>query len=229
MTERRAMAAERDSTDRYVAAFMEDRVGATFDARITGVTRFGLFVRLAESGAEGPAARSAVLGAEYFRHDETRPGPDRASAAGISYGMGDTRQGEAGGGRAGDREACASTWRNSSAGSHTRHKTPAASRANRPKRHRFKPKSVEIPGALPPKSLTGRGWLRHIPAPLDCSFWSVAMAKPTTAKIRLNSEGGTGFFYVTKKNTRTMTEKFSIKKYDPVLRKHVEFKEGKIK
>ena len=47
------------------------------------------------------------------------------------------------------------------------------------------------------------------------------MAKPTTAKIRLNSEGGTGFFYVTKKNTRTMTEKFSIKKYDPVLRKHV--------
>ena len=55
------------------------------------------------------------------------------------------------------------------------------------------------------------------------------MAKPTTAKIRLNSEGGSGFFYVTKKNTRTMTEKFSIKKYDPVLRKHVEFKEGKIK
>ena len=53
MTERRAMAAERDSTDRYVAAFMEDRVGATFDARVTGVTRFGLFVRLAESGAEG--------------------------------------------------------------------------------------------------------------------------------------------------------------------------------
>ena len=53
------------------------------------------------------------------------------------------------------------------------------------------------------------------------------MAKPTTAKIRLNSE--TGFIYVTKKNTRTMTEKFSIKKYDPVLRKHVEFKEGKIK
>jgi large subunit ribosomal protein L33 len=55
------------------------------------------------------------------------------------------------------------------------------------------------------------------------------MAKPTTAKIRLNSSGDTGFFYVTKKNTRTMTEKFSVKKYDPVLRKHVEFKEGKIK
>ena len=55
------------------------------------------------------------------------------------------------------------------------------------------------------------------------------MAKPTTIKIRLNSSGDTGFFYVTKKNSRTMTEKFSIKKYDPKLRKHVEFKEGKIK
>ena len=43
------------------------------------------------------------------------------------------------------------------------------------------------------------------------------------------SEGGTGFFYVTKKNTRTMTEKMSVKKYDPRVRKHVEFKEGKIK
>ncbi len=71
MTERRAMAAERDSTDRYVAAFMEDRVGATFDARITGVTRFGLFVRLAETGAEG-LLPARVLGTEYFHHDERR-------------------------------------------------------------------------------------------------------------------------------------------------------------
>ena len=55
------------------------------------------------------------------------------------------------------------------------------------------------------------------------------MAKPTTVKIRLNSTADTGFFYVTKKNTRTMTEKMSVKKYDPVARKHVEFKEGKIK
>ena len=55
------------------------------------------------------------------------------------------------------------------------------------------------------------------------------MAKPTTAKIKLNSGGGSGFYYVTKKNTRTMTEKFKIRKYDPVLRKHVEFTEGKIK
>lgn len=55
------------------------------------------------------------------------------------------------------------------------------------------------------------------------------MAKPTTVKIRLNSTAGTGYFYVTKKNTRTMTEKMVMKKYDPVARKHVEFKEGKIK
>lgn len=69
MTERRAMAAERDSTDRYVAAFMADRIGASFDARITGVTRFGLFVRLAETGAEGLLPMRA-LGTEFFRHDE---------------------------------------------------------------------------------------------------------------------------------------------------------------
>ena len=55
------------------------------------------------------------------------------------------------------------------------------------------------------------------------------MAKPTTAKIKLNSEGGTGFSYVTKKNTRTMTEKLTKKKYDPVAKKHVEFREAKIK
>jgi large subunit ribosomal protein L33 len=55
------------------------------------------------------------------------------------------------------------------------------------------------------------------------------MAKPTTNKIKLLSTAGTGFFYVTKKNARTMTEKLVVKKYDPVARKHVEFKEGKIK
>jgi len=55
------------------------------------------------------------------------------------------------------------------------------------------------------------------------------MAKPTTGKIRLNSTADTGFFYVTKKNSRTMTEKLVLKKYDPVAKKHVEFKEGKIK
>lgn len=60
-------------------------------------------------------------------------------------------------------------------------------------------------------------------------YWTFPMAKPTTIKIRLNSTAGTGFFYVTKKNARTMTEKMVKRKYDPVARKHVEFKEGKIK
>ena len=55
------------------------------------------------------------------------------------------------------------------------------------------------------------------------------MAKSITAKIKLVSTADTGYFYVTKKNTRTMTEKMSVKKYDPKVRKHVEFKEGKIK
>jgi len=57
----------------------------------------------------------------------------------------------------------------------------------------------------------------------------VTMAKPTTIKIRLESTADTGYFYVTKKNPRTMTEKMKVKKYDPVVRKHVEFKEGKIR
>jgi large subunit ribosomal protein L33 len=56
-----------------------------------------------------------------------------------------------------------------------------------------------------------------------------AMAKPTTVKIKLVSTADTGFFYVTKKNPRNQTEKLSFRKYDPVVRKHVEFKEAKIK
>jgi large subunit ribosomal protein L33 len=56
-----------------------------------------------------------------------------------------------------------------------------------------------------------------------------AMAKPVTQKIKLLSTAGTGFFYVTKKNPRTSTEKLVFKKYDPVVKKHVEFKETKIK
>jgi len=92
MTERRAMAAERDSTDRYVAAFMEERIGENFDARVTGVTRFGLFVRLAESGAEGlipiRSLSSGSGGADYFHHDEKRQALVGQRTR-VSYGMGD--------------------------------------------------------------------------------------------------------------------------------------------
>ena len=55
------------------------------------------------------------------------------------------------------------------------------------------------------------------------------MAKPATIKIRLNSTAGTGHFYVTKKNARTMTDKMTIRKFDPVVRPPVEYKESKIK
>jgi large subunit ribosomal protein L33 len=55
------------------------------------------------------------------------------------------------------------------------------------------------------------------------------MAKAAMIKIKLLSSADTGYFYVTKKNARTKTDKLSYKKYDPVVRKHVEFKETKIK
>jgi len=55
------------------------------------------------------------------------------------------------------------------------------------------------------------------------------MAKATTVKIKLESTADTGFYYVTKKNSRTMTDKLVKRKYDPVARKHVDFKETKIK
>ena len=55
------------------------------------------------------------------------------------------------------------------------------------------------------------------------------MAKPTTTLIKLVSSADTGYFYVAKKNTRTTTDKLEFRKYDPVARKHVLFKESKIK
>ena len=55
------------------------------------------------------------------------------------------------------------------------------------------------------------------------------MAKPTSILIKMVSSADTGFYYVTKKNPRTNTEKLELKKYDPVARKHVVFKESKIK
>ncbi|PHS27691.1 MAG: hypothetical protein COA84_04070 [Robiginitomaculum sp.] len=67
--ERRAMAAEREATGRYIASYLSEHVGNTFSARISGVTRFGLFLRLDETGADG-FVPIRQLGAEYFVHDE---------------------------------------------------------------------------------------------------------------------------------------------------------------
>jgi ribonuclease R len=71
MTERRAAAAERDAVDRLTAAFLKERVGATFSARVSGVTRFGLFVLLDDSGADGLIPVSS-LPDDYYVHDEKR-------------------------------------------------------------------------------------------------------------------------------------------------------------
>jgi ribonuclease R len=68
-TERRAIVAERDAMDRYTTAFLAERVGATFTAHVSGVTRFGLFVTLDETGADGLIPIS-TLADDYFVHDE---------------------------------------------------------------------------------------------------------------------------------------------------------------
>jgi ribonuclease R len=67
--ERRAMAAERETTDRLVASYLAASVGAEFEARISGVTRSGLFVRLRQTGADG-FVPAATLGDDYYRHHE---------------------------------------------------------------------------------------------------------------------------------------------------------------
>jgi len=67
--ERRSMAAERKSLERMIASYLSDKIGARFMGRILGVTRFGLFVKLDETGADGLVPISS-LGAEFFFHDE---------------------------------------------------------------------------------------------------------------------------------------------------------------
>ncbi|MGJ8626815.1 MAG: ribonuclease R [Sulfitobacter sp.] len=67
-TERRSMVAERDTTDRYLAAFLSERVGNEFSGRVSGIARFGAFVKLDETGADGLLPMRS-LGREYFHHD----------------------------------------------------------------------------------------------------------------------------------------------------------------
>ena len=71
VAERRAMAAERETVDRLIAHHLADRIGATFEGRISGVTRAGLFIKLAETGADG-FVPAATIGADYYRYDEKR-------------------------------------------------------------------------------------------------------------------------------------------------------------
>jgi len=88
MTERRAEAAEREAKDRYVTAFLADRVGARFPGRVSGVTRFGLFVTLDKIGADGLIPIS-TLPNDYYDHDEIEHkliGRD----SGLTYTLGET-------------------------------------------------------------------------------------------------------------------------------------------
>jgi ribonuclease R len=87
VTERRAMLAERETADRLIAAYLADRVGASFPARVSGLTRTGLFVRLSETGADGFVPASSI-GSEFYYHDEVRQalvGED----TGTAYQLGD--------------------------------------------------------------------------------------------------------------------------------------------
>jgi ribonuclease R len=86
-TERRAMLAERETNDRLIAHFLSDRVGATFDGRVSGVHRAGLFVKLHETGADG-FVPARTIGDEYFRHDEAGHAMV-GNRSGTTYRLGD--------------------------------------------------------------------------------------------------------------------------------------------
>ena len=86
MTERRAASAERDAIDRFIAGFLSDRIDAVFQGRINGVTRFGLFVTLTETGADG-LVPIRTLADDYYVHDETRH-LLRGRNSGIEYRLG---------------------------------------------------------------------------------------------------------------------------------------------
>ncbi len=86
-TERRALLAERETNDRLIAHFLSDRIGATFDGRISGVHRAGLFVKLRDTGADG-FVPARTLGDEYFRYDE-KGHAMVGSRSGESYRLGD--------------------------------------------------------------------------------------------------------------------------------------------
>ena len=86
-TERRAMLAERETNDRLIAHFLADRIGATFEGRISGVHRAGLFVKLRETGADG-FVPARTIGDEYFRYDE-KGHAMVGSRSGETYRLGD--------------------------------------------------------------------------------------------------------------------------------------------
>ncbi len=87
LSERRAMAAERETAERLIAEFLSERVGARFEAVVSGAVKSGLFVRLEETGAEGFIPASTI-GAEFFSHDETHHAL-YGETSGREYALGD--------------------------------------------------------------------------------------------------------------------------------------------
>ncbi len=85
-TERRSMVAERDTNDRYLAAYLSERVGNEMTGRVAGIARFGLFIKLDETGADG-LVPIATLGREYFVHD-AEANTLKGERSGLTIGLG---------------------------------------------------------------------------------------------------------------------------------------------
>src|ERR687889_883872 len=81
------MGAERETIDRLIAHFLADRIGATFNGQISGVTKAGLFIKLSETGADG-FVPAATIGDDYYRYDE-RTHSMRGQHTGETYRLGD--------------------------------------------------------------------------------------------------------------------------------------------
>ena len=131
-----------------------------------------------------------------------------------------------------DRPAQDLPARRDQPGARRRDRRPAAARPRPFMPTPCRPRPSRPPATRPFARLTPRRAATTLPAFQEFALQGIGtktMAKPTSILIKMVSSADTGFFYVTKKNPRTKTEKLELKKYDPVARKHVVFKESKIK
>jgi ribonuclease R len=162
VTERRAMKAERETADRLIAHFLADRIGATFQGRISGVTRAGLFVKLTDTGADG-LIPIRTLGSEYFNYDEARHALV-GSRSGAMHRLGDVvdvRLVEAAPVAGALRFELLSEGRTIQRGRRREHGSTAAPREAQAKAHpgRSPRKKDRKPGkAKPGKSKRGKSW-----------------------------------------------------------------------
>jgi ribonuclease R len=160
VTERRAMKAERETADRLIAHFLADRIGATFQGRISGVTRAGLFVKLADTGADG-LIPIRTLGTEYFNYDEARHALV-GSRSGAMHRLGDVvdvRLVEAAPVAGALRFELLSEGRTVQRGRRREHNSSAAPREAQGKAHPGQRKKDRKPGKVKSgKSKKGKSW-----------------------------------------------------------------------